>query len=496
MNMRNDGEYMAGFLEQVEVIQKIRSQGQFRLGLARVQQMLRAAQGLSHSQRAYLYKQNAIFLHDLGEEEKAAAAFWESVCKSAVLTEQQEDYSNYLLLSHYLETLSDEELAQRHFGYQQLYQDTCRWEYVPNVRKKLRIGYLSPDFRQHIVADFAWPFFFQYDRQRFEVVCYDTKDKSDEITHQIRSAVDGWKNLAGLAPEKAAQEIHGDQIDILIDLAGHSEGGHTLRIAGYKPAPVQVSGIGYMSTTGLHAMDYFLTDGYCDPLGTAERLFSERLLRLPQSHFCYHPPERLLRAADYPEVPHRGLVFGSFNNFSKITDSMLLIWLKILQMVPGAKLLLKNSHPNRRAQEKNMHRRLEQLGYRPGQYEVRSSSVGYLREYQEMDIALDTYPYVGGGTTCEALYMGVPVITLYGTRHGTRFGYSLLRNLELGELAAADPEDYIRKAAALAQDRILLEILKKQLRGRIQVSPLMDQQAYMESVQAAYEEIWQHWCNL
>ena len=143
-----------------------------------------------------------------------------------------------------------------------------------------------------------------------------------------------------------------------------------------------------------------------------------------------------------------------------------------------------------------MHRRLEQLGYRPGQYEVRSSSVGYLREYQEMDIALDTYPYVGGGTTCEALYMGVPVITLYGTRHGTRFGYSLLRNLELGELAAADPEDYIRKAAALAQDRILLETLKKQLRGRIQVSPLMDQQAYMESVQAAYEEIWQHWCNL
>lgn len=485
---------MDEFTIQLEQVQGLRNKGQFQPALQLVQKLLRYQQRFSAPQRAYFYKQQAILLHDMGEEKAGTAAFWESVCHSVILKEQQEDYSNYLMLSHYLTDVSDEELARRHFGYNQLFARAKCWEHRPHSRKKLRLGYISPDFRQHIVADFARVFFSGYNRQRFEVIGYDIKNQPDAVTSWFRERANGWRVLAGMEPEDAATQIHSDEVDILIDLAGHSSGGHTLRIVGYKPAPLQISGIGYMSTTGMSAMDYFLTDMYCDPLAGRSAQFSEQLLRLPHSHFSYTAPERL-QQMPVVHVQHRGIVFGSFNNFSKITDEMLQIWHYILEQVPGSMLLLKNSHGYRKKQENQLRCRAEAIGYQPDELEIRSASADYLEQYKEVDIALDTYPYPGGGTTCEASYMGVPVISLYGSRHGSRFGYSLLQNIGIGELAAATPEGYVERAVALARDPQLLRALQKQLRPMMQASCLMNQKVYMQSIERFYEEIWQSWCQ-
>lgn len=486
---------MDEFVRQMETLQRLRTTGQFEKGLQLVQTILRQKRKFLHPQQAYFYKQQAILLHDLGEEVLAVDAFFESACNSAILQEQQEDYSNYLMLSHYLPHLEDAELAARHFGYNQLFATIHQQKHVQRKnRKKLRVGYISPDFRQHIVADFTRVFFSGCDRNRFEIIGYDITNQPDSTAGWFQNHADGWRILSGLEPKKAAEKIYNDEIDILVDLAGHSSGGHTLRIVGYKPAPLQISGIGYMSTTGMSAMDYFLTDVYCDPLAGGSAQFSEQLLRLPHSHFCYTAPERL-QLMPVVHVQHRGIVFGSFNNFSKITDEMLQIWHYILEQVPGSKLLLKNSHGYRQKQENQLRCRAEVIGYQPDELEIRSASADYLEQYKEVDIALDTYPYPGGGTTCEALYMGVPVISLYGSRHGSRFGYSLLQNIGIGELAAATPEGYVERAVALASDPQLLRALQKQLRPMMQASCLMNQKVYMQSIERFYEEIWQSWCQ-
>ncbi|MBR3457741.1 MAG: hypothetical protein IKH16_06275, partial [Selenomonadaceae bacterium] len=299
-------------------------------------------------------------------------------------------------------------------------------------------------------------------------------------------------DLSELSAEEAARRIYEDEVDILFDLTGHTEGGRTLQVAAYRPAPVQLCGIGYFDTTGLPAMDYFLSDVYCDPAEN-DALFSERLIRLPRSHFCYTPPVSVLECRAKYHL-HRPVVFGSFNNFHKITDGMLELWHEVICRVPGSRLLLKNVSPDRKL-VKAMRERALRIGFLPEQLDLRPGSWKYLDEYADVDIALDTYPYPGGGTTCEALYMGVPVISLYGQRHGSRFGYSLLQNIGMGELAAAAPEEYVEKAVAVAGDAELLTALHRILRERLQQSPVMDAGGYVRDVEAAYERIWQEWLD-
>ena len=237
-------------------------------------------------------------------------------------------------------------------------------------------------------------------------------------------------------------------------------------------------------------MDYFLTDQYCCPYGRGERDFSEQLIRLPHTHFCYTPSERMLYCQRSYQL-HDPVVFGSFNNFSKLNKSVLLLWLQIINQVPGARLVLKNAHGAREWQERRIKKLALSLGYQEKQLEIRSATAGYLDEYMDIDIALDPFPYPGGGTTCEALYMGVPVISLCGQRHGERFGYSLLRNIGLSELAPATKEGYVAVAVALAQDSEAIRLLHQNLRLMMQQSPLMDAKGYVADVEAAYERIWQ-----
>lgn len=398
--------------------------------------------------------------------------------------------SNYLMYLHYMEGVSDAEIRDAHFSYRKLFLYLTPFSHVRHDKEKLRVGYLSSNVSESIVVNFSVQLFARYRRDRYEVILYDTGMKKDEVTEWLRGLVNAYRDLSALPPEEAAGRIHGDDVDILFDLTGHTEGGRTLQIAAYKPAPIQLCGIGYFDTTGLPAMDYFLGDIYCDPPEN-DALFSERLLRLPHSHFCYTPPVSVLECRTEYRL-HSPVVFGSFNNFHKITDRMLRLWCRMVHRVPGARLLLKNVSPDRDLL-RSMEQRAVAAGFRKEELDIRPGSWKYLDEYMDMDIALDTYPYPGGGTTCEALYMGVPVVSLYGKRHGSRFGYSFLCNLGLEELAAATEEEYIEKAVALATDPELILTLHKILRKRVEESPIMDAEGYVRDVEACYEEIWQHW---
>ena len=408
---------------------------------------------------------------------------------------KQRLYSNCLVYLHIIPELSDDELFRMHAGYGELFNHIQPYEHDWQrhaAHKKIKIGYISPDFYEHIVTNFAIQLYSAYDRSRFEVYLYHTGYNHNNVTDWLKNLADGWYELKGKAPAEAARQIFDDGIDILMDLSGHTKGGYTLQVMSYKPAPIQISGIGYFNTTGLPAVDYYLSDKYCDPPGN-EALFTEKLLRLSHSHFCYTPPETVLECKRKWQR-HNPVVFGSFSNFLKLNDRTLSTWKRIMDSVPGSRLLLKNVRKGQR-ELNDLAQRMSTLGFAMERVELREGSLYYLDQYADMDIALDPFPYPGGGTTCEAIYMGVPVITLYGRRHGSRFGYSLLSNIGLEELTARTEAEYIEKAVGLALAPELLTDLHANLRELMRASPVMDVKNYMAEVQAVYKEIYRSWLN-
>ena len=403
------------------------------------------------------------------------------------------DLSNYLMDLHYAAHVSNKYMREEHGVYESLLGTVPRFSHKKRHRDKLRIGYLSPNITDHIVLNFAIQLFSCYDRSRFHVILYDVGKQPNEVTDWVADMPDAYYNLSALEPFAAAKRIYEDQIDILFDLAGHSAGGATLQIAAFKPAPLQICGIGYFNTTGLSAMDYFLGDPICDP-PDMDALFVERILRLPHTHLCFTPSERFRSYENLKRTAHTPVVFGSFNNFAKITDEMLSLWGQILQRVPGARLILKNVHPKQETLAR-MYKRAERAGIDPARLELRPGAKDYLKDYMDVDIILDTYPYQGGGTTCEALFMGLPVVTLCGTRHGARFGASLLHNVGIGELVAHTLEEYVDRAVLLAMDPELLSALHAALQGMMKSSPLMDGAGYIRSMEEAYRMIWERYSD-
>ncbi len=425
-----------------------------------------------------------------GEMEKAARAYLAaSRDKNSVsLGNRMAQYGNYLLMLHFLP----------HSG-EFIYRESCRAEeYVRDVpvfshvhrktHQKLRIGYLSPDFRRHVVACFSQAFFQAADHGSFQVYGYATCP-GDDVSRRLSDAADGWRNLRGLAPEKAARIIYEDEIDILVHLAGHT-GDSSLQIMAHRPAPIQVCGIGYFSTTGLSCMDYFLVDRYTAPAGE-EVFFTEQLLRLPHSHFCYKQVVEVPEVQEHlPSEENGYITFGSMNNVNKVSNETLEAWGRIMSALPDAKLYLKHGMLDRPARREKELERLASVGIEASRVIMEGFSVDYLGEYHRMDIALDTFPYPGGGTTCDALYMGVPVITLAGNSNHERFGLSILSNLGMEELCGRTAEEYVARAVALAQDRELLCLLHRELRGIMEKSPVMHSRGYMKDLERSYEEIW------
>lgn len=443
-----------------------------------------------------IYSSYALLRSQMGEAEEAAHLYLEA-CRYKDLTHGiASTYSNYLFELNYTFT-SPERMLEAAKRYDALFSGIKPYRFsVTELRKryaerrKIRIGYISPDLHDHVVAFFSDAFLRFYDKEQFEVYCYTDCDE-DAVSHAFAKYVEKWCNVRGLNDAQIAKVVYADKLDILVDLAGHTAW-NFLPVLAFRPAPIQISGIGYFATTGLSTVDYFLADNYTDPDMEDDRWFVENLLRLPQSHFCYRwHGSPLDLPADAPCLRRGYVTFGSLNNFAKVNDHVLSVWAEILRRVPESRLYLKATlfnHPygRRLAEERMAAQGIDLKRVIFGTYEK-----AYLHAYHDIDIALDPFPYPGGGTTCDALYMGVPVVTLVGQRHGARFGYSLLMNLGLSELCAYTPEEYVEIAVALAADTGRLHDYHQQLRSMMQRSPIMQPESYMAAVENAYRKIWQ-----
>lgn len=367
-------------------------------------------------------------------------------------------------------------------------------------KRRLRIGYVSSDLRRHSVSCFLEPLLVAHDPARMEVRCYAEVTRPDEVTQRLRGLVPHWRSTVGMSDEALAQQVREDGIDILVDLNGHTAG-NRLPVFARKPAPVQVTWLGYPNTTGLSAMSYRICDAITDPQG-AEAFMSETPLRLPGCFLCYEPPHAALEVVAPPfseHVTENGPVtFGSFNNFSKLGADVAVAWSRVLGAVPGSRLYLKCAQLG----DKEICGRVEKMFVDHGIARERLELAGYatrledhLGAYGKMSIALDPFPYNGTTTTCEALWMGVPVITRRGAHHGGRVGASLLDAAGLGELVAKDEDAYVALAVELAADKERLRALRASLRQRMKASPLTDGAAFAAKMESAYRRIWKTWCE-
>ena len=358
------------------------------------------------------------------------------------------------------------------------------------AKRKLRIGYVSGDFRTHSVAYFFEPLLITHDRSNFEIFCYNNNQNADETTRRLQRLASHWRNIYALKDCQAIDLISRDEIDILVDLSGHSKGNRLPVFAG-KPAPIQISYLGYPNTTGLATIDYRFTDGWADPEGQTEHLHTEKLIRLPRGFLCYQPPFNCPEVAPLPSLKKGYITFGSFNNLAKVSPQLISYWSAILSAVPQSKMIIKSSPLSDRGTQDYVLELFEQHGIARERLKLlgwfhRNKHLGL---YNQVDIALDTFPYNGTTTTCEGFWMGTPVITLAGNAHVSRVGVSLLSSIGLKELIAQSPEDYKQKAIALAGDRERLQDLQSGLRDSMKQSPLTDATLITRSLEAAYLKI-------
>ena len=266
----------------------------------------------------------------------------------------------------------------------------------------------------------------------------------------------------------------------------------------YKPAPIQISAIGYTATTGLKAMDYFLSDTTCLPGSEELTGFTEKILKVDHCHLCYAPGVvRDMPAAGVqaPMLRNDYITYGSFNNFAKVSDDVLYLWRAVLEQVPDSILVIKNKLCSIASGRELLIERLQKMSFPIDRIELRPYSPDYLEQYRDIDVALDTFPYNGGLTTCEALYMGVPVVTLRGKSHGSRYGASILTNADVGELIARNPMEYVKKAVQLGKRKELIAGYHAGLREHLLKSPLMDSRQYMKEIEKCYLEAWKAYCE-
>ena len=445
---------------------------------------------------AEAYSNLGIALQAQGRLDDAIAAFRTSI---RLKPDFDEAYSNLLMALHYGTGIGGDAIlaeARRFAERFERHARDRRFANAANPARRLRIGYVSADFREHSVAWFLEPVLLAHNHREFEVFCYSAVARPDSVTKRFQGLADHWRNAVGLSDEALAKAIRQDSIDILVDLGGHTAD-NRLAVFARKPAPIQVSWLGYPGTTGLAAMDYRLVDSVTDPDCDGADQASETLFRLPDGFLCYGPPDEVQE----PAVARRldtPVTFGSFNNPAKLSRATLDAWAALLVRLPNARLLLKGSALDDAAtcirfldalSERGVAKdRIELVGYLP-------SSAEHLALYRRIDVALDPFPYNGTTTTCEALWMGIPVVSLRGNRHSGRVGASLLTRVGLEELIARDVEDYVQIAATLAADGERLDGLRRSLRQRMAASPLCDGPAFTRKLEAAFRTMWQTWCD-
>ena len=411
-------------------------------------------------------------------------------------------YSNLLLSMNYDNRYDAQTIASEHLKFAKQIIEPLSFNTIIHTNeripaRKLKIGYVSPDFRRHPVAYFIEPVIISHNREYFEVFCYSNSLKHDEVTKRIQDHADQWRNIAGMSDERVTELIRKDNIDILVDLAGHTDRNRILVFA-RKPTPIQVSWIGYCATTGLSTIDYRIADSYTDPVGMTEQFYSEELIRLSESFSCYLPAPDSPDIGILPSLTSGHVTFGSFNNFAKVSSVVLSLWIKILKTVPSSRLIMKA----RSLADKTVCQNLTDLFIRAGIDISRIELVSqvpsikeHLGFYNRVDIGLDTFPYNGTTTTCEAIWMGVPVVTLAGKSHASRVGVSLLSNVGLPELIAKTSDEYISIAVNLANDLKKLQSFRECLRDMMMRSPLCDAKRFTAKIEMCYRKMWETWCK-
>jgi predicted O-linked N-acetylglucosamine transferase (SPINDLY family) len=363
----------------------------------------------------------------------------------------------------------------------------------PQPGRQLRIGYVSADFRQHAASDFILPLLEHHDRTQFEVYCYSNTPKADAITRRCEDLASHWRDIAMTSDAAADTLMRADGIDLLIDLSGHTAG-NRLPLFARKPAPVQITFLGYPGTTGLAQMDYRLTDGFADPSGS-DAHYREKLLRLPHSLWCFQPPQSMPQPGPAPFLRCGRITLGSLNSTSKLTPRTIALWSRLLQQLPGTRLLMAGVSTVE-ARERIM-AEFAQHGVAPHSLSIHP---GLEREefwtlHQNIDIALDSFPYNGGATTCATLWLGVPVISMAGNLFQSRAGLSILAAVGLRDLVADNPDDFLRIALELARDPQRLAELRSGMRGRMRASPLLEAAAYTRDLEHMYHAAWKQWCG-
>ena len=368
----------------------------------------------------------------------------------------------------------------------------------PNDRspeRRLRIGYVSPDFKDHAMSRFTIPLLQNHDHRQFQIFCYSSANERSRETALIRRSADVWREVAALDDAALSEVIRRDQIDILVDLTMHLIGCRLLAFA-RRPAPVQICWLAYPGTTGLETMDYRLSDPFLDPADESaldRSAYSEETIRLPDSFWCYDPLTDVPKVSPLPALTEGRITFGSLNHFRKVNDGVLRLWARVLNAVPESRLVLVAPEGSARDRLRSFfeeagvkHERIEFVG--------RSGRLDYLSRYREIDICLDTFPYNGQTTSLDALWMGVPTVTLVGETVVGRAGVCQAMNLGLPELIATTHDEYVQAARSLATDLAHLSELRQTLRARLEQSPLMDGARFARNLESVYRDVWRRFC--
>ena len=360
-----------------------------------------------------------------------------------------------------------------------------------NADRRLRIGYVSPDFRWHSQSQFTVPLLSHHDREQFEIFCYSNVAVEDEMTGRIKTYADQWRSIAGRGDDAAVHVIREDRIDVLVDLTMHMDRNRLLIFAG-KPAPVQVTWLAYPGTTGLTAIDYRLTDPQLDPPGEGDQFYSEKSYRLPDTFWCYDPLASEPPVNELPALSNGFVTFGCLNNFAKVTDLTLDVWSRVLKRVTRSRLLL--LAPNGSARQRIVEK-LENRGVEEDRIEFisRQPRAHYLASYHRIDLCLDTFPYNGHTTTLDSAWMGVVPLTMPGATAVSRGGLSILSNVGLQHLVARDADQLVEIAGKLTSDLPALAKLRSELRKSMEASPLMDAKRFARDVETAYRQMWRKW---
>ena len=406
--------------------------------------------------------------------------------------------SSFLYHLHRLPNIAPQMLFNEHKNWAGLHAPPTKakvsHQNVPDHHRKLRIGYISPDFGMHPVTYFFEPLLDGHDRQNVEVYGYGNVRGPSEVTQRLERKFDYYRNIREVADRAVAEMIGRDQIDILVDLTGHTTDNRLLVLA-YKPAPIQITYLGYLCTTAMKAIDYILTDHLADQ-PQSQKFYTEELVFLPDGFYCYRPVEFAPSVVPPPAIRNGYVTFGVFGSNCKVNLSTIPLWAQVLKANHNSRILLKFAAGNDRQVRDRYFQQFERLGISRKRVDIYpwESYAHYLKRYGQVDIILDTFPQNGATTTCEALWMGVPVISLVGRRRISRTGLSILSRVGLEFFTASTPTEYVAKAAALAHNLDSLAKLRASMRQRM-TDTLCDAKAFTKQLEAAYRKMWQKWCE-